>query len=86
MFILSICADTLFPSAFLSQACLRMFETRETRNGALWYHKLGTEAVRGLASPQTPVWQLHGYVIALSELLCSSGEFMVARQAKAPLL
>lgn len=69
-------ADLLVSSL---QSCLRMFETRETRNGALWYHKLGTEAVRGLASRQTPVWQLHGYVIALSELLCSSGEFMVAR-------
>lgn len=60
------------------QACLVMFRTRETRDHVQGYHKLTTNALECLGKPNRTLPELHGCVLALSELLQNSGEFLLS--------
>ncbi|GMH33501.1 hypothetical protein BSKO_01335 [Bryopsis sp. KO-2023] len=69
-------------SAEALRACLLMFVTRETRNRVQWYHRLAKDAVTGLGATRPSIKRLHGCLLALRELLDTSGEFMLARYAQ----
>jgi len=64
------------------RACLVLIEKRETRYRVQWYYRLFEETQRGL-SRTTSVETVHGSLLALGELLCHTGEFMLARYREA---
>jgi len=64
------------------RACLVLIEKRETRYRVQWYYRLFEETQRGL-SRTTSVETVHGSLLVLGELLCHTGEFMLARYREA---
>ena len=64
------------------RACLVLIEKRETRYRVQWYYRLFEETQRGL-SRTTGVETVHGSLLVLGELLCHTGEFMLARYREA---
>lgn len=60
------------------RASLVLIEQRETRYRVQWYYRLFEETQRGL-STTTSVEIVHGSLLVLGELLCHTGEFMLAR-------